>query len=225
MINIKKGLSILFLAKRKPFAVEAAELVSSHVKKPVIIFGEISDAFPDEFLDKEFDYVISYISPWIVPERILQNAKKASINFHPGPPDYPGIGCTNFALYNSEKEFGITVHHMKAAVDSGPIIAVAHFPIFENDSVYSLTQRCYAYIYTTFINIFSFILYDNVLPTSNEEWKRKPFTRRELNELCIITNKMSEDEIRRRVRATSFPNMPGAYLELGGIRFLAEKNF
>jgi len=186
-------MKILFLSKYKPFSEDVAELIKLHFDDAEIIFGSINDPFPKHILSKEYDYIISYISPWIVPKEVLDNARIAAINFHPGPPEYPGIGCTNFAIYNEEREFGIAVHHMREKVDSGDIIVVERFPILGQDTVYTLTQRCYAYIYITFIEIFSLILDNKPLPKSKECWKRKPFTRKELNELrdeiLELTNK------------------------------------
>ena len=212
-------LDILFLAKYKPFSEDAAELIKLHFPSSEVVFGNIGDSFPTYLINKSFDYVISYISTWIVPKEVLENKKLAAINFHPGPPEYPGIGCTNFAIYNNEKEFGITVHHMREIVDSGDIIYVKRFPIFGNDTVYSLTQRCYTYIYTAFTELFNMILADKPLPHSTERWKRKAFTRKELKDLCVITKDMSEEEVRRRLKATTFPKMPGAYIDLYGHRF------
>lgn len=212
-------MKILFLTKHKPFSEDAAELVKFHFDSPDIIFGNISEQFPSDILNKQFDYVISYISPWIVPKQVLSKTKISAINFHPGPPEYPGIGCTNFAIYNEEREFGITVHHMDAKADSGDIILVERFPIFKNDTVYSLTQRCYAYIYVSFVNLFPLILQKKLMPKSKEVWQRKPFTRKELEKLCRITKDMSEDEIKKRIKATTYPNMPGAYIELFGNKY------
>lgn len=214
-------MKILFLAKHKPFAEDAAELIKLHTHDAEIIFGNMHEPFPEHLLTRCFDYAVSYISPWIIPKQILDSTKIAAINFHPGPPEYPGIGCTNFAIYNQAKIFGITVHHMKEKVDTGDIITVKRFSIFENDTVYSLTQRCYAYIYSSFIEIFPLIISNTPLPRSDEQWKRKPFTRRELNDLCRITSDMSVDEIKRRVKAATYPNMPGAFIELEGIKFIA----
>lgn len=204
-------MSILFLAKYdKPFAKDAAELIELHIEDSEIVLGSIDDSFPKHLRAKSFDYVISYISPWIVPQKVLNNTRKAAINFHPGPPEYPGIGCTNFAIYNGEKQFGVTVHNMKAKVDTGDIIHVEWFPIFDNDTVYSLTQRCYAFIYIAFIELFPLILSNSPLPRSKEVWAREPFTRKQLNELCVLKHDMSEDEIKRRIKATTYPGMPGA---------------
>jgi len=152
----------------------------------------------------EGDLIISYLAQWILPDSILQKAGKAAINFHPGPPEYPGIGCTNFAVYNKEKEFGITCHHMLAKVDSGSIIAVRRFPVFENDTVYSITQRCYTEILHLFYKLISDVLTNQPLPQSSEIWKRKPYTRKQLNELCELKAGMDKDEIDLRIKATTY---------------------
>ncbi|EKD26228.1 MAG: hypothetical protein ACD_79C01302G0009 [uncultured bacterium] len=215
-------LKILFLAKEKPLTEHVIELIKLHVKDPDIKIGKLNDKFP-VCLNNEYDIIISYISPWIVPYELISKTKIAAINFHPGPPEYPGIGCTNFAIYNSENEYGITVHHMEKKVDTGKIISVKRFPIFKNDTVYSLSVRCYAYIYVSFVEIFSMILLNKKLPSANERWYRKPYTRKELNDLCKITPDMTENETERRVRATSFPDMPGAFVEIKGKRCKYEK--
>jgi methionyl-tRNA formyltransferase len=85
--------------------------------------------------------------------------------------------------------------------------------------VYSLTQKCYAEILALSRDIFERLAGGNPLPTSDESWKRKPYRRSELNALCRIEPGMDRDEVRRRVRATTFPGAPGAYVEIGGIRF------
>ncbi len=207
-----KDLKILFLAKKeKPFAEEAAEMIKEHVKDAQIVFGDTDDPFPEHLMAQHYDYIISYISPWVLPKTVLDKARVAAINFHPGPPDYPGIGCTNFAIYNGEKQYGITVHHMAEKVDTGGIIATEFFSISEADTVFSLTHKCYAYIYAAFVKILPLILRGEAMPKSTYQWTRKPYTRKELNELCRLTKSMPEEEVRRRIKATEFPGMPGAY--------------
>lgn len=207
-------MNILFLAKEKPLAKSAAELLTQHFPEARIVFGKGNDPFPKELFDLQFDYIISYISPWIVPGALLEQVRTATVNLHPGPLNYPGIGCTNFAIYNQEKEFGITAHYMLPKVDKGKIIMVKRFPLFTNDTVWSLSQRCYAYIYTTFVELFEYLLRGEPFPVSGETWQREPYTRTQLNDLCRITPDMPDEEIKRRIRATEYPNMPGAYLTL-----------
>jgi methionyl-tRNA formyltransferase len=190
------------------------------------LFGETEvrlarrgDAWPSDVDAWTGDFIISYLSPFILPKALLERARRAAINFHPGPPEYPGIGCTNFALYNGEMEFGVTCHHMAAQVDSGPIVAVRRFPLSPSDSVLALTWRCHDAILEMFLEISALLVAGKPLPVSAETWRRRPFKRRELNALGRITPDMGADEVARRVRAVTYPGAPGAFIEVHGYRF------
>jgi methionyl-tRNA formyltransferase len=212
--------SVLFVGKANDeYCERAAQFLRQHFPRHAIIMGGRGEAMPELARSWRGDLVVSYLSPWIIEQSLLDRASLASINFHPGPPEYPGIGCTNFAIYNQEQTFGITCHHMAAKVDTGKLIAVRRFALYPSDSVYSLTQRCYAYILTLYYEVMSLVLERKPLPICDEHWTRKPYRRKQLDALCRITADMDPDEIRRRVRAVTFPNAPGAYIELAGVRF------
>ena len=209
-----QNLKVLFIGKMDdPYSEIAATFVEQHFKDPVIIFSRRGDPMPPEMNDWEGNLLISYLSQWIIPPNLLENASMAAINLHPGPPDYPGIGCTNFAMYNGEKEFGVTCHHMFSKVDCGPIIAVRKFPIFETDTVFTLTQHCYVEILHLFIDLLSDILQGKKLPVSQEYWKRKAYTRKDLNRLCELTPSMSREEVEKRVRATTYGDKIWAFMK------------
>jgi methionyl-tRNA formyltransferase len=217
---VKKQFRVLFLGKKdKPFTERAGEYLHSHCKDPLIFIGDRRDKLPDEVLNWKGDILISFIGSWIIPESLLKNTSFAAINFHPGSPEYPGTGCTNFAIYNGETEYGITCHHMKSAVDSGNIIAVKRFPITKEDTVFGVTQQCYQLIEEMFYGIMDSILQGNPLPTSTETWKRKPYTRKELNELCYISPGMPEEEMEKRIKATTY-RWPWAYTKIGNRTFI-----
>jgi methionyl-tRNA formyltransferase len=108
---------------------------------------------------------------------------------------------------------------MAEIVDSGSIIAVRRFDVTPQDSVYSLTQRCYAYLMVLYYDIVSQILRGEPLPRSAEVWSRRAYRRKELNALKRIELGMPLDEIRRRVKASAYPGTPGAYIEIDGMRF------
>ncbi len=186
------------------------EFVLRHFSKPEIHLARRGDPWLDQIDQWQGDYIISYLSPFIIPKGVLDRANRAAINFHPGPPEYPGIGCTNFAIYNGETEFGVTCHHMAPRVDTGTIIEVRRFPLHPEDTVYSLTQRCYASILELFHEVITLILAGKPLPRSDEHWRRKPYRRHELDELCRITPDMPAEEVARRIRAVTFPGAPGA---------------
>lgn len=211
-----KDFRVLFLSKKdNEYAQRAAGFVRSQFKDHLIFEGGRNDRLPEDILTWKGDLMISFISSWIYPPSLLSNASYAAINFHPGSPDYPGTGCTNFAIYNGEREYGITCHHMSKSVDAGNIIAVKRFALSEHDTVYSVTQYCYKLIEECFYEIMKLVLKGDPLPVTNERWKRKPFTRKQLDELCTITPDMSEEEIDRRIKATTYKT-PWAFTRIGG---------
>ena len=225
MESSKNNLKVLFIGKAEDHHSRmAADFIGLHFKDALVVFSKRTDPFPAELNDWEGDLLISYLAQWIIPAGLLAKAKYAAINFHPGPPEYPGIGCTNFAIYNGEKEFGITCHHMIAMVDSGSMVAVRRFPVFATDTVYSVTQRCYNEILHLFFELMSSILVGKALPESSETWKRKPYTRKQLNQLCELSADMDKAEIDRRVRATTYGNKVWAYMkEEGDMSYSSDK--
>ena len=78
-------------------------------------------------LDKKYDFILCFRSHYILKKNLIDKAQIAAINFHPGPPEYPGSGCLNFALYDNSKEYGVTVHLMNDKVDNGKIIECLRF--------------------------------------------------------------------------------------------------
>jgi hypothetical protein len=90
------------------------------------------DAFPEalaaDLLENGIDLLISYLNPVIVPGPILRTVRMAAINIHPAPPEWPGVGCVCYALYEGDRNFGVTAHIMTERVDQGPIIRVLRFP-------------------------------------------------------------------------------------------------
>ena len=208
-------LKVLFISKREnEFANRAASFVQNNFRNPLIFSGDRRKPLPAEVLNWEGDLMVSFISSWIYPDALLKKAKFAAINFHPGSPEYPGTGCTNFAIYEGATEYGVTCHHMKGNVDAGPIIKVVRFPISKEDTVFEVTQRCYALIEEMFYEMMTDLLNGKDLPVSDEQWKRKPFTRKQLDELCTITPEMSDEEIKKRIKATTYKT-PWAFTKIG----------
>jgi len=171
--------------------------------------NNFSDVFPiwnragDEIGWWQGDYIISYLSKYIIPKHLIDSASVAAINFHPGSPQYPGIGCVNFALYENADSFGVTCHFMDELPDTGGVIRERWFPIFKTDNVTTLLIRTYDYLLILFYEVCMDILFNYPLE-SRDKWFRKPFTRKQLDELATITPDMSKDEVYRRIRATTY---------------------
>jgi len=204
----KKSQSILFFGKKNDEHTQKAlsfcQNNFEHVDFYLDRFSKNKNELPEDIGWWDGDYIISYLSPWVLPEYLLKKASKAAINFHPASPDYPGIGCNNFALYHGAQEYGATYHHMAHQVDTGNIISVKKFQVFETDNVTTILSRTHDYLLSLFYDVVSLIISDKDLPTSSEKWSRKPYTRQELNNLAQITSDMTGDEIKKRIRATTF---------------------
>ena len=93
--------------------------------------GIRNEIIQKEFLNWKGDLILHFRSYIKLPNKILQNCKVGAINFHPSTPKYPGSGGINWALYNIDKEYGITVHLMNNKIDNGEILKVYKFPIIK----------------------------------------------------------------------------------------------
>lgn len=217
---MKSNASILFLGKKDDaHCARALNFCINNFADVTECLGAWGEPLPERARNWTGEYIISYLSRWVVPAALINRATCAAINFHPATPDYPGIGCNNFALYDNASEYGATCHHMAPQVDTGNIIAVTRFPVFPTDTVGSILERTYDHQITLFYEIMGQILQAKPLPVSEETWTRKPFSRNEFNTLCTITPDMDEAELKRRIRATSFgPWQP--YIILHGRKFM-----
>jgi methionyl-tRNA formyltransferase len=215
----EKKFSVLFLGKtNNADCARALEFCQQNFAPVAYSLGKWGDPLSEGIRGWRGDYIISYLSRWVLPEELLKRAKKAAINFHPASPEYPGIGCTNFALYDNATQYGVTCHHMAGKVDSGSIIAVKRFPIFPEDGVDALLKRTYVNQIELFYEIVRIMAEGGDLPESSEKWTRAPFTRDQFNGLFKITPDMNKEEIARRVRAVSYREFQ-PYLEIEGFKF------
>jgi methionyl-tRNA formyltransferase len=211
--------SLLFLGKAgDPDCARALEFCRENFAPLSACLGTWGDPLPDEARLWEGDYIVSYLSRWVVPDGLLKRARRAALNFHPASPEYPGIGCTNFALYENAAEYGVTCHHMAPKVDTGGIVAVRRFPVLPEDNVASLLKRTYEHQIALFLEIARLMAEGGPLPVSHESWTRPPFTRLQFNELFKITPDMAPGEIDRRVRAVSYGEYQ-PYVEIQGYKF------
>jgi methionyl-tRNA formyltransferase len=169
--------------------------------------------------NNNIDFLFNFLSPVIVPLETLKAIKKCSINFHPAPPKWPGVGSASYALYENDKEFGVTAHLMEEKVDSGKIIKVIRFPIFEDDTCDYLFERALNYSLLLFYEILTEIALTGQVPVANETWKRKAISRANFEKWMTLNISDSPEEVSRKIRATRHSRFPGPYLEFGGYKF------
>ncbi len=198
---------ILFLGKKNDVLTNlCAELCKEKFNKTKIHLSSPNEKIPSNIMDWRGDIIISYLFPHLIPYKLIKKAKIISVNFHPGPPERRGIGCTNYAIYSQEKNYGITFHIMDDKIDSGGIINVKRFKINKNESVYSLTQRAYLYIlelYILFLNDIS--IGKKITPNNSFKWSGAIKTRKDFQEFLQLNKNMSKTEIKKRIYATTYP--------------------
>lgn len=152
------------------------------------------------------DYIICFRSLYILPDALLARAGIA-INFHPGPPNYRGIGCLNAALYDGVPEYGITCHHMAPEIDSGPIIEARTFPIFDTDDVASLLKRTHEHLHRQACDVVDGIRAEGAgyiagLESANDrEWSGPLLSRKDLDRRQKVDPSASPEEIAALKRA------------------------
>lgn len=67
---------------------------------------------------------------YILKESVFGIPRFGSINLHSGKvPEYRGAAPAFWELYNGEREVGITIHRVEAAVDAGAVLAQETFPL------------------------------------------------------------------------------------------------
>ena len=150
---------------------------------------------------------------------LLSRIRLGAVNFHTGPPRWPGRGSISFALLNGDDDFGVTAHLMIEEIDAGPILCVLRFPIEGTDDVASIDARAKAAIPELAAATLRDLADDPVPRPSGERWERGAMTQAQLLDRMRIEDGADEEDISRAIRAFAHPTKPGPYIERAGRRF------
>lgn len=78
----------------------------------------------------------------ILTPSFVQKFRNRIMNIHPALlPSFPGLEAQKQALEYGVRFSGCTVHFVNEEVDAGPIILQAVVPVFQNDTVETLSER------------------------------------------------------------------------------------
>jgi methionyl-tRNA formyltransferase len=144
--------------------------------------------------------LIAFVTPVIVPARILGALGFGAYNFHPGPPHYPGWVPSHFAIYDKAEHFGATAHVMIEQVDAGPIVGVKMFAIPPNTSVLRLQEMTFVELARLFWMLAPKLAGQSVpLAALPIAWSETKSTRKSYAAMCEIPFDISEDELERRI--------------------------
>lgn len=78
----------------------------------------------------------------ILSSEFVRHYRGKMLNIHPSLlPKYPGLHTHQRAIEAGDKEHGTSVHFVTEQLDGGPVILQAKVPIFDEDTVETLTDR------------------------------------------------------------------------------------
>ena len=220
-----KTKAVFFFGENCPYFIKR---IASHQVSHTFATYAIRDDFStlrDVLEDLKPDYFVNVLGKQIYRKYFLEMASKAAINIHPGPPEYGGFAPYSFAIYNDERQYGVTTHIMEPKVDTGKIISVKRFDMPFNPTVSVLREITMSHLLlellcliknlgNAVINVGDFIPSDQW--TNVGKW-----TREEVDKLMCLQTCMTEDELDRRFRATNY-NQFKPYFAFEGKKFVYE---
>jgi methionyl-tRNA formyltransferase len=167
--------------------------------------------------------LIAFCIPVIVPDSILNALNGLAYNFHPGPPNYPGLYPACFAIYDSTSRFGATAHVITGKIDSGPIVGVDWIEIpstIDRLNLEALSHQLVVHLFQRMA--LALATSDEPLAIVPESWSGRMTTRQDFENLCEVLPDVSADEIHRRCRADGEGHEHAMFVILHGRRFLIE---
>lgn len=146
--------------------------------------------------------VLSVGADVIVPRRLLEALPGPAYNLHPGPPEYPGLFPSVFALYEDADAFGVTLHEMAPRVDSGTIVHVERFAIDPRWDRLALDTHTFAVMMRVVAHAAPHLADAGMpLPASGDAWAGRRRTRKDFDALCRLPPDYTAEEFARRLRA------------------------
>ena len=209
--------SVLFFGRKEDEkSIECVKhLESLDFKVSVIWSSKRNEKLPEDIDWTYFDYILCYRSYFILPKFLIKSPKLFSINFHPGSPKYPGSGGINFALYNDDNNYGVTVHLMEEKVDSGKILCAKYFPILENDNLFKLLDRTHNNLFKLFIEFTTNLreygknyIEKNLIENKDVIWSDTKRTVKDIENYQLIDEDIDEIELKKRIRSFNYTNYP-----------------
>lgn len=228
-----RGKRVLFFGRATCTATE--ELLSKLVRYgfdvTFVKSQKRGETLPEDIYLWKGEYVLCFRSFFVLPKRLIDRASIAAINFHPAPPEYPGSGCINFALYDEVNEYGVTAHIMNELVDNGKILEVRRFPVTPYDNLPTVLSRTHSELLNLCSDFISGLYFDGeyflkekLEASENEVWRGNARLLKELNALQKIDINVSETELKRIIRATHIKGYPPK-IELHGFTFRLELDY
>jgi methionyl-tRNA formyltransferase len=174
---------------------------------------------------KNYDYLISFLNSMYINKSLRKKIKINSFNFHPGPPEYPGFGCYNFAFLDRANSYGSTIHIINDKFDSGKIVNVKKFKFsYKKFNLEKLIRKTHENIFKQAKVFINDIQNSKLKIEGNLKWKKKAYTKKEFENARKIKLKDSKKTVLKKIKAFSYKNYESVYLIFKGLKFELKKN-
>ena len=178
---------------------------------------------------KAYEYVFCFRSHIILKNNFINKIQNSVINFHPGPPNYRGIGCVNYALFDGVKTYGSTCHLIENEnIDEGKILNLKKFKIKKNDDLEAVLNLTYKNMLIQAKKIIDHLCKNktnlNILIKKNNhlKWSNKIKKLHDLNKFYEIDLKYNKKKFHKKIRATNTKNFK-PYIIFHGKKFLYDE--
>ena len=173
------------------------------------------DSIKSEFVfESEFQYLINFLSPKLLPKWLIDLPTIASINIHPGSFEYPGVGSASLSIYDSKSTYGVCAHYIDEKIDHGGIILERTFkqPInISCDMLFKLALSECLLLLEQLINL----LQDTPKPRIIKVWSRGAITRAEFINWMTLSKDDDVSEIEKKINALKHPKFEGPFIKVG----------
>ena len=175
----------------------------------------------ENIISEEYDILVSCGYHLLIPEKVVNSARIAAINIHPGKlPEYRGQSVIEWAMLNGEDELYMTMHLITNKFDDGEILMETPVSFKDTDTGNILQGK----LYTAAANMLDTFLDD---PKKYLAAKRKQelggnyYHRIKESDLKINWSE-NYQKIKNITRAMVYPR-DGAYGYIGGEKIIIDK--
>jgi len=215
MINNKRGFeSVLFFGRENCiYSNKIKEYLNQNSKTLIYLESKERNKKIDirKIKNKKFDFIFCFRSYFILKKKLINQSKYGAINFHPGPPNFRGIGAVNFAIYKNSKFYGSTAHYMDHKIDNGKIIDVVKFKISNKDNIEKILEKTHQIMFSQAIRVIKNCLknkkyYYSKFKKIKFRWSKKLYTTKDLEKLYEISVVKNKSNLDRIIKATYTKN-------------------
>ena len=227
----KDSLGVVMFMGRKncSYSKRIKKLLKNNSKKFYFFeSNKIGEKINKKYFKFSYDYIFCFRSFYILKKNILKKVRKSAINFHPGPPEFRGSGCVNYALYQKSKFYGCTAHIIDRKIDSGKIIDVRKFKINKKDNVSSVLKKTHETMTNQAVFLIRSIrkkqnfIKKQILKNKKINWSKKIKTIKNLDNFYQIDLNIKKKDFLNKIRATNTKKFK-PYIKLYGKKFFLER--